>query len=361
MNLKELSSLLGLSATTVSRALNGYPEVGAATRARVVAAARQHGYAPNLVARRLATGRTLAIGHVIPLAAHQMINPLFADFISGAGEVYSAAGYDMILSVVSKHEEEDAYRAMVSQRKVDGVIVHGPRPMDPRIDLLADLGLPFLVHGRDSRPENRYSWIDIDNRRAVRRATELLIDLGHRRIGFLNGLETLYFAFCRRQGYEDALVGRDLPVDPGLMRDAEMVEPFGHTAAAEMLALTDPPTAFVTSSIMIALGVLRAGREAGMAPGRDLSIVTHDDDLSFLPNRGAVPLFTATRSSIRAAGRRGAEILIELIADPRGGPRSELWQAEMTLGQSTGARREASSARADTPAPASVSRRRSRS
>lgn len=343
MNLRELSKLLGLSATTVSRALNGYPEVGAATRDRVVAAARQHGYAPNQVAKRLATGRTLAIGHVIPLATHQMINPLFADFISGAGEVYSASGYDMILSVVPECEEEDAYRSMILQRKVDGVIVHGPSLMDPRIDLLTDLGLPFLVHGRDSRPEDSYSWIDIDNRRAVRRAVELLIDLGHRRIGFLNGLETLYFAVRRRQGYEEALAGRGLPVDTALMRNAEMIEPFGHTAAAEMLALRDPPTAFVTSSIMIALGAMRAGREAGLAPGRDLSIVTHDDDLSFLPNSGAVPLFTATRSSIRAAGRRGAEMLIELIADPEGAPRHELWEAEMTLGQSTGAHREARS------------------
>ena len=69
-----------------------------------------------------------------------------------------------------------------------------------------------------------------------------------------------------------------------------------------MMALPDPPTAFLVSAITIALGALRAVRELGLAPGRDVSIVTHDDDLSFLPNGGAPPLFTATRSSIRAAG-----------------------------------------------------------
>ena len=79
---------------------------------RVIEAARQHGYAPNQAAKRLATGRAMSVGHVVPLAAYQYINPHFADFISGAGEVYSAAGYDMVLSVVpaeveDAHSEED--------------------------------------------------------------------------------------------------------------------------------------------------------------------------------------------------------------------------------------------------------------
>ena len=88
MNLKELAASLGLSQTTVSRALNGYPEVGEATRNRVLAAAKAADYAPNARARRLATGRTMTIGHVIPLSGkHELVNPIFADFIVGAGEV----------------------------------------------------------------------------------------------------------------------------------------------------------------------------------------------------------------------------------------------------------------------------------
>jgi LacI family transcriptional regulator len=336
MNLKELANRLGLSTTTVSRALNGYPEVSAETRARVAAAARRHGYAPNRVAQRLATGRTMAIGHVIPLAEHQMINPLFADFIAGAGETYSAAGYDMLLSVVPEHEEAEAYRALARQRRVDGIIVHAPKLMDPRIELLRKLGLPFLSHGRDSRPESDYCWLDINNRRAFLRATEFLLDLGHRRIALLNGLDSMHFAQRRRVGYTDALAARGIAPDPGLIRGAEMIEPYGHRAAHEMLGRPDPPTAILASSIMIALGALRAVRELGLEPGHDISIVTHDDDLSFLPNSGAVPLFTATRSSIRAAGRRAAEMLIALIADPDAAPRRELREVDFVLGQSTG-------------------------
>jgi LacI family transcriptional regulator len=336
MTLKELAGLLGLSATTVSRALNGYPEVRAETRARVLEAARRHGYAPNQTARRLATGRALAIGHVIPLAEHQMINPIFADFIAGAGEIYSAAGYDMLLSVVAEPEQAAAYVQMAAQHKVDGVIVHAPKVRDVRVALLRRLGLPFVMHGRDGSESPDYPFLDIDNRRAFRRATDHLVGLGHRRIALVNGLETMSFAHRRRAGYEDGLRHAGLPLDPALMRSREMREPFGHAAAEEMLRLPRPPTAFLTASIIIAFGVLRAVRDAGLEPGHDVSIMTHDDELSYFSPAASSPPFTATRSSIRAAGRRCAEILLNLIESPGRPIVQELWQAEITLGRSTG-------------------------
>jgi LacI family transcriptional regulator len=336
MNLKELSALLNLSATTVSRALNGYPEVNAETRARVIAAACAHGYAPHQNARRLATGRTMAIGHVIPLTPHQVINPLFAEFVAGCGETYSAAGYDMILSVVPEAEELDGYRSLVRQRKVDGIIVHGPRMVDPRIELLRQIDLPFVIHGRPVTLCPADSWIDIANRRAFQRATEHLLDLGHRRIALLNGLESEHFAHRRRQGFEAALAARGLAPDPRTMRSAEMAEPYGHAAVEEMMRLPEPPSAFLTASLITALGVLRAVRARGLEPGRDVSIATHDDDLSFIKNTDPGPLFTATHSPIRAAGRRAAEILIERIADPETAPRQELWDVALIPGRSTG-------------------------
>lgn len=335
MNLKDFSRLLGLSPTTVSRALNGYPEVNSKTRQRVIEAALRHGYAPNQAAKRLATGRAMAIGHVVPLAAYQYINPHFADFIAGASEVYSAAGYDLILSVVPSDEEEACYRALVAQGRVDGIMVHAPRWHEPRIDLLSELGMPFLVHGRDGREEG-YSWIDINNRRAFQRATDLLLDLGHRRIAFLNGLAEMSFAHRRMLGYQAALAARGLPFDPELVHNAEMIESYGHDCTLQLLSRDDPPTAVIAASSIVAYGVLRAVRECGLILGRDISIITHDDDLTFLRDSGSVPLFTATRSSIREAGRRSAELLKELIAEGPGAERRELWEAELRIGQSTG-------------------------
>ena len=337
MNLKDLASQLGLSPTTVSRALNGFPEVNEDTRRRVAEAARNANYRPNARAKGLATGRANAIGHVIPISSrHEIVNPIFGDFIAGAGEVYSRLGYDMILSIVDDEDQDRAYREIRSKGNVDGVIVHGPAENDPRIPLLTELGLPFVVHGRATGTTLPYSWVDVNSARAFRRATDFLMDLGHRRIALVNGLEFMDFAIRRRRGYVEALAERGLTADPELMVQGEMTETQGHNAARAMLRLPDPPTAFVTSSLLSAMGVRRAVEEAGLVMGRDVSIVTHDDDLGYLKNGDGEPIFTATRSSVRDAGRRAAGMLIDLINDPAPAPRHELLDAVLVVGNSTG-------------------------
>lgn len=337
MNLKELSGMLGLSQTTVSRALNGFPEVSESTRARVQEAAQRYNYRPNTTARSLATGRAMAIGHVIPISLkHEIVNPVFADVIAGAGESYAAADYDMLLSVVPDTDQANAYRRLRAKRSVDGVILHGPTLNDPRIKLLQDIGLPFVVHGRSSEVQLPYSWLDVNNRRAFERATAFLIDLGHRQIALINGLEHMDFAFRRRVGYEAALRAAGLAPEPHLMVADEMTEANGFRSAARMLSGPNPPTAFLTSSLISAIGVRRAIEDAGMKMGRDISVVTHDDELSYLRNGDDVPIFTATRSSVREAGRLAARMLLDQIAVPGAPPQECMLEASLVVGQSTG-------------------------
>jgi len=337
MNLKQLSERLGLSPTTVSRALNGYPEVNEATRNRVIEAAQAFNYSPNARAKGLATGRAQAIGHVIPISSkHEMVNPIFGDFIAGAGETYARAGYEMLISVVEDSRAHEAYRALKTKGSVDGVVVHGPRMQDARIPLLQDLGLPFAVHGRASGLPSDYAWLDVNNRRAFLRATAFLLDLGHRRIGLINGLETMDFAYRRRAGYEAALAQRGISADPALVTSGEMTEILGNRAAHRMLDLPDPPSAFLVASMISALGVWRALQDRGLEMGRDVSVITHDDVLSYLSNGEDVPIFTATRSSVREAGRRLAQMLLDQIANPDHPPQQILLEAELTVGRSTG-------------------------
>ena len=338
MNLKELSSQLGLSQTTVSRALNGYPEVSESTRLRVMAAAEQFNYAPSTRAKGLATGKALAIGHVIPTSkTHEMVNPIFGDFIAGAGEEYARQGYEMILSVLNNDDDEaQVYTSLKSRRAVDGVIVHAPKMDDSRIKLLIDLDLPFVVHGRASGVSLPYSWLDVNNRSAFHRATRFLYDLGHRRIALLNGMEQMDFAMRRRRGFEDALRESGLIPDPALMFAEEMTEDYGYARTSELLKLDARPTAILASSLITALGARRAIEDAGLKMGRDVSIITHDDRLSYLRNGGDVPIFTATRSSVRDAGRDLAAMLLQIIAQPDKSPMHTLFEAELTVGQSTG-------------------------
>ena len=337
MKLKELSELLNLSQTTVSRALNGYPEVSESTRKRVREAAETHGYHPNTRARSLATGRAMAIGHVLPLSSkHEMMNPVFTDFIAGAGEVYSAHGYDMLLSVVPDELQERTYRDLRNKGSVDGLIVHAPKLAEQRIHLLNEIGIPYVVHGRASDSNEPYAWVDMNNTHAFKRATDFLLDLGHRRIALVNGLADMDFAIRRRAGFEEALAERGIEPEAALVSSDEMTESTGYAAARGFLACPAPPTAFLASSILSALGIRRAIEERGLRMGRDISVITHDDDLGYLQNRAEVPVFTATRSSVRDAGRLAAGMVLEMVQSPDTAVRQVLLESELILGQSTG-------------------------
>ncbi len=337
MNLKTLAEQLGLSQTTVSRALNGYPEVSEATRLRVQQAAEQFGYRPNSRAKGLATGRAMMIGHVIPTSnKHEMVNPVFGDFVAGASEAYAKFGYDMMFTRVQDGNAEQAYRELLAKRAVDGVVLQGPLINDTRIALLNKMGLPFVVHGRSTGVSEDYSWVDVNNKRAFERATEFLIDLGHRRIALLNGLETMDFAQRRRDGYLHALKHRGLAASPDLMRAQEMTEIYGYRETMSLLALRTPPTAILTSSMITAIGVRRAIEDSGLKMGRDISVITHDDDLSYLKNGQDVPIFTALRSSVRQAGEIAAAMLAELIDTPDHAPMTRMLEAELVVGCSSG-------------------------
>ncbi len=337
MNLKQLSEILGLSQTTVSRALNGYPEVSEGTRVRVQAAAQKHGYRPNSRAKGLATGRSMVIGHVIPSSSqHEMVNPIFGDFVAGAARKYAEYGYDLMFTNADDTSIEEAYRSLFQRGAVDGVVLQGPKVNEPRIAVLKRMGVPFIVHGRSTGVDTPYDWIDVNNKSSFLRATRFLIDLGHRRIALINGLEDMDFAQRRRAGYLEALKQAGLAADPELMRSAEMTEVYGHHESRGMLQLENPPTAILASSMISAIGVRRALDEAGLKMGRDVSVIAHDDDLSYLKNGQDVPIFTATRSSVRHAGEMAAEMLIERIKFPDDAAKSKLLEAELVVGRSTG-------------------------
>jgi LacI family transcriptional regulator len=337
VNLKMLSEVLGLSQTTISRALNGYPEVSEKTRKRVEQAAREHNYSPNRGASTLATGRSMTIGHVLSEAtSNELVNPIFGDFIAGASEIYKANKYDMLFSLVKNEEEADIYNSLLRRGVVDGVVLQAPKISDERIKILEKLGIPFVVHGRSSKSDASYSWVDVNNRSAFRRATEFLLDLGHRRIALINGLTSLDFAQRRYFGYCEALKSRGVEIDSDLVTGSEMTEVYGYMAAKEMLLQRSPPTAILTASMISAIGVRRAVQELGLTLGKQVSIVTHDDELSYLNNGQQIPIFTATRSSVRKAGRIAAQMLIDRIESPNAPKAEVLLEAELVLGASTG-------------------------
>jgi len=338
MNLKQLSEHLGLSQTTVSRALNGYPEVSESTRLRVQKAAEAGNYRPNQRAMTLAKGKAMTIGHVIPVSSqNDVLNPIFSEFIAAASATYSAHGYELMLSTAPAGKEENVYRSLAARRAVDGVLLHSPLKNDSRIAVVKELGLPFVVHGRAlNEKEENYCWVDMDSENAFKLATQLLLDLGHRKIALLNGVETMTYAWLRRCGYLQALKSNGLDIDDALMTSADLTETYGYKTATEMLKRDSRPTAFLVSSYIVALGVRRAISQCNLTIGKDVSVVIHDDELSYFDNGSSVPQFTSTRSSVRDAGHLAAEALLKLIQNPDNKPQSTLVPTQLVIGSSTG-------------------------
>jgi LacI family transcriptional regulator len=334
MNLKELATNLGLSQTTVSRALNGYPEVNEATRQRVNEAAARLGYRPNASARRLATGRAGALG--IVLSASQGFGPHNSEFLGGIGGRLAQDEIDIVVSTVDSVEEELAvYRRAAASKKVDAFIVHGPTPRDSRVELLKELGLPFILHGRtESAPP--IAWLDIDNEEVTERATLHLIDLGHRHIGLINGPKGPTFVQHRDAGFRKAMAARGVPIVPGLVAHGLFTDEVGFRLAQAMLERTPRPTAILAGSMMTALGVFRAIRSSGLELGKDVSMIAHDDVFPYLNADTMVPSMSTTRSSIRAAGTRVADLALQMLAGKAPESIHELWPVELVLRQSTG-------------------------
>jgi LacI family transcriptional regulator len=335
VNLRQLAEMLGLSQTTISRALNGYPEVNAETRQRVLAAVRETGYRPNRAAQRLATGRAASIGLVMPVSPDIEADVHFSTFLTGLGEESVRHDFHFVINPSAPEDEEMTFRRLAASGNVDALFIASVRTNDPRIDMLPSLPIPFMVHGRALGQTGDYPYLDIDNEGAFHEATRLLVSLGHRRIALINGPEHLTFAQRRRAGMLLALRESGLPTDNVLMAHDFMTDEHGFRATTRFLADAQPPTAILCSSTVMALGVVRALNRAGLKVGDDVSLIAHDDVLPLLkPENFIVPL-TTTQSSLRAAGSRVAERLITRVLGLGDQPDHEVWRPELIIRDST--------------------------
>ena len=316
--LRELARHLGLSPATVSRALNGFPEVGEKTRARVIEVAQQLNYRPHSLARRLATGKSGNVGIIFRASRNLLVDPHFVEFLAGLAAGLAERDLDLIIHTATGTAIDSDYERFLASGSVDGMIVSAPEMSDERIELLSRRDFPFVVHGRtgDDVP---YPFFDIDNDGAFAAAVALLADLGHKRIALLNGPAGLAFAVQREAAFRRVARERGIVVPDRFIASDEMSEELGHRRAVRMLADRARPTAFVCSSTLQALGVIRAAATAGLPVGTDVSIIAHDDVLPHLRSEHFAPALTVTRSPIRDAGTALAAMVVDRIngGEPR--------------------------------------------
>jgi LacI family transcriptional regulator len=295
--------------STVSRVLNG-ASAAPETRAAILAAVDELGFRPNPIARSLRSRATHAIGFQVS----DISNPLFGRAALGVERVLADAGYVVLLSNSGgdRAREEDQLRALA--QRTDGLIVSLVQQEDQRVaELVASLGVPVVLLDREM-PGGVADRVVSDHRLGTSAAIDYLIDLGHRRIGFLCGPVSLRPGRERLAGYHESLERRGVPVDEALVRSGSLSTSFGARESASLLDLPRPPTALLAASNQLGVGALETIRRRRVRIPEDLSLVIGDELDAARLN---MPPITVVARDMELLGRTAAEMLLEVLAQRR--------------------------------------------
>ncbi|MCL6406286.1 LacI family DNA-binding transcriptional regulator [Dickeya dadantii] len=331
MSLKQIAKTLGLSVTTVSRALNGYDDVAAETRLRVEDEARRLGYRPNTFARRLKMGRIDAVGLVFPLQPAPLSNTTFMEMVAEISHELSKQEIDLLLIADEEQADHPAFLRMIESRRVDALIVAHTLQQDSRLQYLQSIDFPFLALGRSDLP-TPYAWFDFDNQAGAALATRHLIALGHRHIAFLGEHHPQSFIAQRRAGYLDALAAAGITRRDELLRQIAPSRREGYQTTLQWLALPQPPTAIVVDGSTQGEGAALALRDSGRLQGEQaVSLIVYDG----LPADSLleIPVTAITQATRVQVGRQIADMVFRLLAGDAPASLQALWQPQLRAGQ----------------------------
>jgi LacI family transcriptional regulator len=308
VTIKQVSIRCGLSISAVSKALNNYPDISAATRERVALIAREMGYIPNATARALKTNRTYNIGVLLDDDQHKgLLHQFFVTVLENFKSAVERRGYDITLMNHNLGERVISYLDHCRYRNLDGVFIACMNFADPEVSEIALSELPLvavdhLYSGRAAVFSDNAGGLDM----LVRHAAAL----GHRKIAYIHGTPS-GVTECRLAGYHAALGSLGLPMPaeycaPGRYRDTETT----FAITGQLLALPNPPTCIIMPDDYAALGGMEALRAAGLRVPEDISVMGYDGTEIF---SRLSPRLTTIRQDMEALGRVSAEILLAQI------------------------------------------------
>jgi len=326
--IREVATRAAVAPITVSRVLNAPDTVAPATRTRVEAAIAELNYVPNILGQGLRHKHTQTIGLVIS----DIRNPFHVAMIEAVEDVAHDHDYAVVFvnAAASDVREREQLRTLIA-RRVDGILLVPVYNTPESVDYVQRHGIPIAVIGYPM-PDNDVDVVRCDSVRAAKELTDYLIALGHRRLAMLSGPERIVTAVERATGYEQALgsAGLELAENPVVFGQFDPV--VSRQLARGVLDVSDPPTAIVTASNFIALGVAHAAADIGVRVPEDLSIATFDAPLTdFVLD----PFFTGIVQPASDMARIAAEHLFDFV-DGRGEPRDTILPTTFEVHASTG-------------------------
>lgn len=273
VTIKDIAKAVGVSASTVSRALSDSPLVNQETKTAILQTANELGYERNELARALVKGVSGAIGLVVP----DITNPFFSDVARGVSDIADRAGYGVILcNTDGRVDRELSYIRLMRRKRVDGLLVCSATLDAPFVQDLTAAGTPFVLVSRMSADPD-VPYVITDDRAGARLAVEHLVDLGHRRIGFIGGPENVQASRDRMSTYHDVLTEHGIPMRDEWSCHADFTQAAGRQVGQQLLSLADRPTAIFAANDVTALGVLEVAEGLGLRIPEDLSLVGYDD------------------------------------------------------------------------------------
>ncbi len=331
MNLEQIAKLSGVSRSTVSRVINNDPHVSGVTREKVTQVVKRVNYTPNAAARGLAAGRTHVLGLVIPMGVSALFtDPYFPILIQGVSSACNAREYSVMLWLAEPEYERRQIRQIMYSGLVDGVIVSSMLLNDSLVQALSDGDLPFMLIGR--HPTNPHaSYVDADNISGAREAVTHLLRLGRTRVATITGPQSMIAGADRLAGYLAALRDRAGVSDPNLIAEGDFTEAGGYRAMQQLLARR--PDGVFAASDMMAIGALRALREAGLCVPEDVAIVGFDD----LPQAARTePPLTTVRQPVHRLGAMAVDSVLDLLDHQDSAPRRIVLPTELVVRASCG-------------------------
>ena len=312
--IKDVAALAGVSRQTVSRVLNNQDYVAEETRARVLSAIETLGYRPNAVARSMVAGHTCTLGCISP----NLTDYTFASIIEGAQTEARRQNYFVLTGSAPNESDVEPLLEEMLRRRVDGLLVLNPRA-DGRYRCflpLIEKGLAVVYVGNSPEYEP-VSSVRCNDREGGFQAIGYLIDLGHTAIATLSGPQNEECALDRQEGYRQALSQAGLSYDPSLMISGDWSATSGYRATQRLLEAGCRFSAIFAQNDRMAIGAIRALREAGYRVPDDVSVIGFDD----IPVASYFdPPLTTLHQLLGESGRQAARLLIETIQDPRHAP-----------------------------------------
>ena len=310
VTITDIAKELGISASTVSRALSDSPLVNVDTKRAILKVAKRLGYQRNEVARALVLGSSGAVGLLVP----DITNPFFSDIARGVGEIADRIGAGVILCNTDERTDRELnYIRLMRRKRVDGLLLCSTTIEAPYLQELAQANIPFILVSRLSSGQGDAPFVITDDRAGARLAVEHLVDLGHTCLGFIGGPENVQASRDRMETYLNVLNENGLPTLPEWRSYAGFTQASGREAAQRMLSLPDHPTAIFAANDVTALGVLEVAEGSGFQVPSDLSLVGYDDiSYASLPR---IQLTTVAQPAVEM-GQIAANWLFAAIEDP---------------------------------------------